>query len=128
MQDINLQQLQELVNYVAKTIGEKCKYKVTINSRLKRYYARARTYIYAKTGRRRIEFSKQYLKHASEERIIKTIIHEIAHFKQSKYRKLRRQWLKYKMMDARTYNQHSHTKGFFKLVNRLRQKFEENKK
>jgi len=128
MQDINLQQLQELVNYVAETIGEKCKYRAIINPRLKRYYAKARTYIYAKTGRRRIEFSKQYLKHASKERIIKTIIHEIAHFKQSKYRKLRKQWLKYKMMNTRTYNQHSHTKAFFKLVDRLKQKFENNKK
>lgn len=122
----NQTDLQTLLNYVLKTIGDKGKIKVVISSRLKRTHGLAHTPHYIATGRRKITISKQYLFSCEIHQLIKTLIHEITHFKFSKTRKLRKMWLRDRWTShglRKQLRRHDHTKRFKNLVIKLTLKF-----
>jgi len=87
-----LDNLETLVRCVS-GIADSGNYAVKVNGRMKRN-ARAKVWNFIKSGRRTIEFSTSFLR-AWEENIlstnnvIRTIIHEIAHFKDAlKFRRI----------------------------------------
>jgi len=118
---LSIYQLQHLVNKVAEAIGEKRKYNAVINPHL-RYGARALTNVWVrlKTNRRKIEFSYNEIRGWFEEeqrriQLVKTIIHEIAHFKtEQRYRALAKQ-------GKLIFKYRHHTKRFYKTEKKLLQ-------
>jgi len=131
----NQTELQTLLNYILKMIGDKRKMKVKISSRLKKYNGLAHTPDYIRHGRRKITISKLYFGYSELNKLINTLIHEIAHFKFSRTQKLRKLWLKHKYgkyaYDSETKKQirkHHHTKRFKQLVKRLEARFWNNHK
>jgi len=122
-------QLQELADAVALAIGEKAKYTINVTGRLRRCGATASTVDFHLTGRRRINFARSEL-HRETKGIIRTIVHEITHFKECE--RGRRKWNKAKQQrifnpSSKTralqfygYTKHqSHTKRFDRIFKKL---------
>lgn len=131
---ITEEELQELIDCVTVCAGEKAKYTATVNPRMRRHAAWACTFQFHKTGRRKIEFAKSEL-HAQTNRLIQTICHEIAHFKECE--KGRHKLLtKYPfqnpgcfsngmLMQTYGYSKHkAHTKRFDRIFHKLLAKVE----
>jgi len=118
-----LKELQSLTDLIVKTINVKGKFKVIINSRLRASNGRARIVHYIETGRRIIEIGKHYLSYWPVKDLINTIIHEIAHFVQSRTKKLRKYYLKHRLYSSKLNAKHAHTLKFNTLVARLEEKF-----
>lgn len=123
-------ELQTLLNYVLITLGDKGKMQIVIEPRLKRSYAYACTPHYIRYGRRKIVISKLFFGYSTIHQLIDTLIHEIAHFKHSRTRKLRKLWLKnnwgyyaYGPTARKLIKKHHHTKRFKRLVEKLQLRF-----
>jgi hypothetical protein len=134
---LSIYQLQYLVDKVAEAIGEKHKYEAVINPHL-RYGARAFTnaWVRQRTNRRKIEFSYNEIQGWFEEEsdknmqpegvaasyhkhrrttLVKTIVHEIAHFKTEQLYRTR-------VKQGRLIPQHRHhTKRFYMIEKKLLQ-------
>lgn len=127
-------ELQELVNVILQGLGDIHKVQVKLSTRLHRYHALADTPHYIKTGRRRIKVGTNFLGHTkSLKDVINLILHECAHFKYKKTRRLRKLWLKKERGDIRLVHyigersnllkKHDHTKSFRKLEEKLKDRF-----
>lgn len=130
----NLTELQSLTDYILKAIGDKGKIKVKLNPRLERCHALAHIQHYIKTGFRNVTMSQNYFENYTLEELIDTIIHEIAHFKYNRTRKLRKLYLKSKKDNLdyshtpefrKLLHSHNHTKAFYRLVDKLKARYEQ---
>jgi hypothetical protein len=130
---ISEDELQTLIDVVAESAGEKAKYMLKMG----RTRTCAHTWKFHTKGRRIIQFGKQYL-HADSHTLIKTIIHEIGHFKECERgrRKLRYYQKRvcnpaidlthtFRATDTYGYHKHkAHTKRFDRIVAKLTAKVE----
>ena len=118
----NLEQLQELTDYILKCVGDRKKVKVSI-CKNGSFRAQANTPHYVYTGRRKFKVKKEFLERCKIKELIYVIIHEIAHFKQSKTRKCRKAYLKKGFVPTKLVFKHYHTKTFYRLINKLENRF-----
>lgn len=125
---ISEDELQQLIDIVAESAGEKAKYTLKMG----RGRACAHTWLYHMKGRRRIQFSRPYL-HDNTHSLIKTIIHEIAHFKECErgrkkaVKNAKRYNNPYCLTDRINYSYQGHkfhTLKFDRIYERLRAKVE----
>jgi len=125
----NLTELQTLTNYILEGIGDRGKITVKLMNFGSLGHGLIQLLYYIRTGRRNMIINKHYFETYTLKRLVNLIIHEIAHFKQSKTQKLRRQYLKHNSLsfnnDLRMIECmfDLHTKAFEQLVNKLETKF-----